>query len=410
MSNKAETMKEKGKRTLTPKLRFPEFRDEPGWDALKLGEVASFHKGQGLPKSAIAPGGKYPCIHYGQLFTEYSEVIDSIISRTDSEINGLRSQVNDILMPTSDVTPNGLAKASCIKIGEVILGGDILAIRTNVKRVEGEFLARQIRQRERQVLQLVSGSTVFHLYASSLDKLAVSLPSPSEQQKLAECLSSLDGLIAAEGRMLEALNAHKKGLMQQLFPQPGQTQPRLRFPEFLQSGAWGARKLKKVAPLQRGFDLPSSEIREGTVPIVYSNGIRGKHAIGMATAPGLVTGRSGTIGKLHYIESGDYWPHNTALWVTDFCGNLPKFIYYLYDAIGLERFSSGSGVPTLNRNDVHGFEFAVPKRIKEQQCIADCLTALDTRIAAQAAKIDALKQHKRGLMQQLFPAPEATEL
>ena len=96
MSNKAETVKKKGNHTLTPKLRFPEFRDEPGWDAPKLGEVASFHKGQGLPKSAIAPGGKYPCIHYGQLFTEYSEVIDSIISRTDSEINGLRSQVNDI--------------------------------------------------------------------------------------------------------------------------------------------------------------------------------------------------------------------------------------------------------------------------------------------------------------------------
>src|SRR5665811_1460395 len=231
-------MKKKSKRTLTPKLRFPEFRKEPGWDALKLGEVASFHKGQGLPKSAIAPGGKYPCIHYGQLFTEYSEVIGSIVSRTDSKINGLRSQVNDVLMPTSDVTPNGLAKASCTKIGEVILGGDILAIRTNTERVEGEFLARQIRQRERQVLQLVSGSTVFHLYASSLDKLAVSLPSPAEQQKIAECLSSLDGLIAAEGRKLEALKAHKKGLMQQLFPQPGQTQPRLRFPEFRGKGDW----------------------------------------------------------------------------------------------------------------------------------------------------------------------------
>jgi len=93
MSSKAKTMQKKSKRTLTPKLRFPEFQGEPGWGALKLGDVASFHKGQGLPKSAIAPSRKYPCIHYGQLFTEYSEVIDVIISRTDSDISGLHQWV-----------------------------------------------------------------------------------------------------------------------------------------------------------------------------------------------------------------------------------------------------------------------------------------------------------------------------
>jgi type I restriction enzyme, S subunit len=98
--------------------------------------------------------------------------------------------------------------------------------------------------------------------------------------------------------------------------------PKLRFPEF-RGAKWVQKKLEDVAPLQRGFDLPSDLIRLGDIPIVYSNGIQKYHEVGMATAPGLVTGRSGTIGKLHFIEHGEYWPHNTSLWVTDFKGNNP---------------------------------------------------------------------------------------
>jgi type I restriction enzyme S subunit len=178
--------------------------------------------------------------------------------------------------------------------------------------------------------------------------------------------------------------------------------PKLRFPEFREA-KWVQKKLEEVAPLQRGFDLPSDLIRPGDIPIVYSNGIQQYHEVGMATAPGLVTGRSGTIGKLHFIEHGEYWPHNTSLWVTDFKGNAPRFVYYLYGSIGMSRFSSGSGVPTLNRNDVHAFNALIPNSSAEQQKIAECLSSVDELIAAQARKVDALKTHKKGLMQQLFP-------
>jgi restriction endonuclease S subunit len=179
--------------------------------------------------------------------------------------------------------------------------------------------------------------------------------------------------------------------------------PRLRFPEFREAPEWELKRLEEIAPLQRGFDLTSSELMAGDVPVVYSNGIRSYHNVGMAKGPGLVTGRSGTIGNLHYIEVGDYWPHNTSLWVTTFNGHHPRFVYYMYAAIGLDRFASGSGVPTLNRNDVHAFESHVPVSKKEQQKIADCLTSLDELIAAQGRKVEALKARKRGLMQQLFP-------
>ncbi|MBT3053628.1 MAG: restriction endonuclease subunit S [Candidatus Thiodiazotropha sp. (ex Codakia orbicularis)] len=179
--------------------------------------------------------------------------------------------------------------------------------------------------------------------------------------------------------------------------------PRLRFPEFRDGGVWVEKLLKDVAPLQRGFDLPTHKLEFGGIPVVYSNGVQNYHNRGMAEGPGLITGRSGTIGKLHFIEAGDYWPHNTTLWVTSFNDNVPKFIYFLYSAIGLERFVSGSGVPTLNRNYVHACSARIPRLKEEQQKIADCLSSLDTLIAAQADKLDALKAHKKGLMQQLFP-------
>ncbi len=178
--------------------------------------------------------------------------------------------------------------------------------------------------------------------------------------------------------------------------------PKVRFPEF-RGQKWVKRPLEDVAPFQRGFDLPSDLVRPGKIPVVYSNGVQKYHDVGMATAPGLVTGRSGTIGKLHFIEDGDYWPHNTSLWVTDFKGNVPRFIYYLYDSIGMGRFASGSGVPTLNRNDVHAFCSPIPESPAEQHRIASCLSSLDDLIAAERQKLDALKDHKQGLMQHLFP-------
>jgi type I restriction enzyme S subunit len=248
-----------------------------------------------------------------------------------------------------------------------------------------------------------AGGTRTRLYFSRLCEWCTLLPSPAEQQKIADCLSSLDELITAETQNLDALKTHKKGLMQQLFPREGETVPRLRFPEFRGAGEWEEMSIEEIAPLQRGFDLPSSELQPGTIPVVYSNGVQNFHSKAMAKAPGLMTGRSGTIGKLHFVENGEYWPHNTSLWVTSFKGNIPKFVYFLFNSIGIERFASGSGVPTLNRNDVHGFMSAVPKSPAEQQKVADCLSSFDDIITAQSRRIDSLKTHKQGLTQQLFP-------
>ena len=159
--------------------------------------------------------------------------------------------------------------------------------------------------------------------------------------------------------------------------------PAIRFKGFTE--AWEQRKAIDIAPLQRGFDLPKNKMKEGDYPVVMSNGINGYHSEFKAKAPGVVTGRSGTIGNLHYIET-HYWPHNTALWVTDFKGNIPLYVFYMYQRLGLSRFGTGSGVPTLNRNDVHGTKIYLP-RPEEQTSISDFLSTLDNLITLHQRKL-----------------------
>ena len=133
------------------------------------------------------------------------------------------------------------------------------------------------------------------------------------------------------------------------------------------------------------------------------------HSSYKCVAPGLVTGRSGTIGKFTYIKDGYYWPHNTSLWVTDFHGNNPKFIYYLYQTIHIGQYSTGSGVPTLNRNDVHRHKTFIPK-LEEQKKIATFLSLLDERIATQNKVIEDLKKLKSAIIEKVFNGKHSEKL
>ena len=164
---------------------------------------------------------------------------------------------------------------------------------------------------------------------------------------------------------------------------------------------WDIRSIAQIAPLQRGFDLPTTQIKDGPYPVVYSNGVMNYHATAMAHGPGVVTGRSGTLGKVHYVDA-DYWPHNTSLWVTRFNGNVPRFVYYLYTGIGFVRFASGSGVPTLNRNDAHAFRVPLPPTKAEQQAIAAALSDADALIEALEQLIAKKRHLKQGTMQELL--------
>ena len=179
-----------------------------------------------------------------------------------------------------------------------------------------------------------------------------------------------------------------------------QQEPRLRFQGF--TGAWEEKKVIDFSPLQRGFDLPVSKIIEGDYPVVFSNGILKSHNQYKVKGVGIVTGRSGTIGEVTFVEK-DFWPHNTALWVTNFFGNNPQFVFHFLKNFDLSRFATGSGVPTLNRNDVHNQTIYVPK-FEEQTAIGNFFRRLDSQIAESRAVLEKSRQLKKAMLAKMFPA------
>ena len=187
-----------------------------GWKVMKLGEVAIFLKGKGLPKSHIQENGKLKCIHYGELFTKYNEFIGNILSYTNENENSFYSVSNDVLMPTSDVTPNGLATASCIKEDGIILGGDVLIIRLQKNVMDGIFLSYYIAQNREQIMKLVSGSTVYHLYGSDMKNFEIIVPEIKEQICIATIFLDMDLEITSIETKLAKYRNIKLGMMQNL--------------------------------------------------------------------------------------------------------------------------------------------------------------------------------------------------
>ncbi len=172
---------------------------------------------------------------------------------------------------------------------------------------------------------------------------------------------------------------------------------------FTNSAGWPLVPLKEVATLKRGYDLPTKNRVEGDVPIYAANGQNGFHNEVKIQAPGVITGRSGTIGKVHYTEE-DYWPLNTALYVTDFHGNYPKWVYYMLQAFKLERFVEGAGVPTLNRNLVHDELIPLPP-LEEQKRIAAILDKADSVRRKRQQAIDLADDFLRSVFLDMFGDP-----
>lgn len=163
---------------------------------------------------------------------------------------------------------------------------------------------------------------------------------------------------------------------------------------------WRSGRFDEFITLQRGFDLPVQFRSDGDFPIVASNGIIGTHAEMKVKGPGVITGRSGTIGKVIY-ENRNFWPLNTTLYVKDFHNNNVLFSFYFLQHFKLERFSNGTGVPTLNRNDVHLVEVIFPPKA-EQEMIAKILSTWDEAIAAVSAEILKQKFLFEGLIISLY--------
>jgi type I restriction enzyme S subunit len=163
---------------------------------------------------------------------------------------------------------------------------------------------------------------------------------------------------------------------------------------------WRETTLGEVLTLQRGFDLPARDRRPGKVPIVTSAGISGTHAEARIKAPGVVTGRYGTVGQVYFIGE-DFWPHNTTLYVKDFKGNDPLFSSYLLRTINFLSCSDKSGVPGVNRNHLHLIKVQIPEP-SEQRAIASVLGALDDKIELNRRMNETLEAMARAFFKSWF--------
>jgi type I restriction enzyme S subunit len=217
------------------------------------------------------------------------------------------------------------------------------------------------------------------------------LPPKHQQAKLAELHWAMDEVVQANKNFLEKIKLFQEVSCLQLLG--------LR-KDGNEGRKWKIKSLLDVAPLQRGFDLPSDKLMNGKYPVCYSNGIRNQNENYMVNGPGVCTGRSGTIGNVFYIEQ-DYWPHNTTLWVTDFKGNHPKYIYHLYSKLHFEKKMAGTGVPTLNRNDIHQIKVRIPD-IDDQISISNQLDSIENKIDHACNLFDKSKSLQKSLINQIF--------
>ncbi|WP_298971164.1 restriction endonuclease subunit S [uncultured Psychrobacter sp.] len=237
---------------------------------------------------------------------------------------------------------------------------------------------------------------------SSLKKVQLTFPKSIEEQK--QIVAILDDAFAAIEQAqanIEKNIDNAKELFQsklnEIFSQKGE--------------GWEEKTFKDVCVLQRGYDLPKRLRVQGDYPLVSSSGIIDSHVESKVSAPGVVTGRSGSIGNLFYIEE-DFWPLNTTLYVKDFKGNLEEYVYYFIKQFDLKRFSSGAGVPTLNRNFVHDEIVFSTNSTKVQKKIVTQLNSLNSQAeqiqATYKQKLTNLEDLKKSLLEQAF-AGELTD-
>ena len=413
-------------RSRLPKLRFPEFRDAGEWEETPLGRLGELISGLTYSPDDVR--------ETGLLVLRSSNVQSGEISLDDCVyvapgIKGANlSLPNDILI----CVRNG----SAALIGKNALIPEEMPLCTHgafmtVFRSKSAKFVFQLFQTEKYQRQVAGdlGATINSINGSQLVKYKFVVPKSKEQQIIADCLSSLDELIILEAQKLVTLKAHKKGLMQQLFPRDGETVPKLRFPEFRDKGEWEKNQLGTLSIIVRGGSprpieayltrdinglnwLKIGDVDKESKYVTRTEERVKESALSKTRVvnPGdLIMSNSMSFGR-PYILKIKSCIHDGWIAVTEISNSIDRdYLYYLIlsneSQVYFSNAAAGGGVKNLNADIIKALLVAFPKK-PEQQKIADCLTSIDDLITAQTNKLEALKAHKKGLMQQLFPSPE----
>jgi type I restriction enzyme S subunit len=413
--------------TIEPKLRFPEFRKSKDWELTTIGALGRFYYGKSAPKWSLADNAPTPCVRYGELYTKFGPVITETYSRTNTPPKKLRfSKGGEILIPRVGEKPDDFGKCCCyLPLKDVAIGEMISAFETKQHPL---FYTYYFRILYKQFAKVVEGQNVKNLYYVELESLPIHRPLLPEQQKIAECLTSLDKLIYAESQKLNALKTHKKGLMQQLFPREGETAPRLRFPEFCSAPEWCSDALGNIFETSSGGtpDRANGKYWNGNIPwittslvdfniihkaneFISDEGLINSSAKVFPKKTILVAmyGQGKTRGQVALLDIKAATNQACAA-ILPRKGIDPRFVFLnlgsRYEE--LRGISNDGGQKNLSQGLIQGLQFSYPKDMDEQHKIANCLSSLDDLITAQAQKLETLNIHKKGLMQQLFPSSD----
>ena len=416
---------------LVPKLRFPEFRDAGEWKEKALSELGNFFRGITYSAKEV--------VEDGLLVLRSSNIQDGALVLHKDLVFIDKTCPNDIKLKDGDILicmSNG-SKALVGKSaeyhgnyeGNLTAGAFCSIFRPSIKFSKLIFQSEKYR---RFISVSIGGGNINNLKNSDLEEFKHPIPKlASEQQKIADCLASIDELITLESQKLDTLKLHKKGLMQQLFPAEGETAPRLRFPEFRDAEGWSAPMLAEISKLidervgdrkltpisisagigfvpqveKFGRDISGEQYRRYTVirdgDFVYNKGnsirfpqgcIYDLQGWGEAAAPNVFI----CFRLKEGYENGFFRQY--------FEKNIHGIQLKKYITSG----ARSNGLLNISKETFFAIRIPLPSKA-EQQKIADCLGSLDDVIAMQARKVDALKTHKKGLMQQLFPRMDEVE-
>lgn len=394
---------------LGPKLRFAEFAGQPFQCRAPISTLARVQKGQQLPTELKQGNAGYPHFNGGQspsgFALEANQPANTIIVSEGGNSCGYVQFIREPFWA----------------------GGHCYALQPRGD-VDAQFLFQALKRKEHDIMRLRVGSGLPNIQKSDIEAFLIEMPqTAAEQRKIAECLTSLDELIAAEGRKLEALRAFKKGLMQNLFPREGETTPRLRFPEFRTSGEWEETSIARTADVITG-STPSTARREyygGAYQFVSPADITEERYVeqtkttlseeGFAVTRFVPAGSvlfvciGSTIGKV--AQNKEHCATNQQInAVVPGPDSFGDFLYYgLAQLSGAVAALAGrQAVPIVSKSLFSSIKIRCPG-LPEQRRIASCLVSLDTLITEQTKKLATLKTHKQGLMQGLFPSPESKD-
>jgi type I restriction enzyme S subunit len=434
-NNETASTKKDRKLALVPKLRFPEFREAGDWTAETLGSLVRISTEKAGDKTCIPMS-----ITSGVGLVSQTEKFGRIIAGS--------SYASYLLLEKGDFAYNKSATKEYPEGFIALYSGDQLAAVPNsiftCFRIKGEsslpqylnylFLGNLHGRWLRKFIE-VGARAHGSLSVNEDDFLALPVPLPSgkksvsEQQRIAECLSSVDEVIVAQAQKVDAIRAHKKGLMQQLLPQEGETQPRLRFPEFQGKKEWAEKKLGAVCDIQRGrfSHRPRNDPKffGGRYPFIQTGDVV-KSAGGPVVASQSLNEAGLAVSKLFRptivlitiaANIGDTGLLQTEACFTDsVVGLIPtKDVIPVFLELSmrsqkehLNKVATTGAQKNINNELLREVILRLPS-VPEQQRIADCVSSLDALITVGTQKLEALKRYKRGLMQQLLPSFEVVE-